>query len=214
MASNSIRRAFGLWGVVCIVFQIVRTAGWESYFRHFTAWSWTLHAIFFVLVWVGKPVADINTVVVLPTVFTSVWFVFIAISVLVPWGVDLVTDSIADYGRPMVGGFNFLLHYVPWLALMVYMVLDEPELRSRTVSVLKACGEANRIGTLMLFNATLPTCFVLSYFFWFDATREYGIHGIAQWIVVVVVATLAVVISGLYWLWAAVPPRTQPVKTQ
>jgi hypothetical protein len=220
MASIHVRRACGVWGAVCIIFQIVRTAGWESYFRHFTAWVWTLQAIFFFVVWAAKPASvasDINTTFVLPLVFSMVWFVFIAISFMAPWDVDLVRDSIDDYGEATVGGVNFLLHYTPWLALGLYVLLDETVIKQRTRALLDMYRANSKIDTFVLMSMTLPLCFTLSYFFWFDAVHEYGIHGVAEWIVVLLSAGIVLVVTALYWAWfwpSRILPHTRPVKTQ
>jgi len=195
---------WGVWGALAIVFQIIRTAGFDSYFRHFTGWVWTLQAIFFFVVWAADPnsrTGEINTVFFLPLVFVQVWFVFIAISFLAPWNVDLIRVSLIEYGEATVGGVNFVLHYLPWLVLMGYMLLEENYLRQQIHAFVKGYKENNKRDTFILIIATFPVCFTLSYFFWFDASREYGIHGMPEWAGLLISAGIVLVLTFVYWLW-------------
>tara|TARA_Y100000310_G_C20624622_1_gene785154 strand:- start:962 stop:1618 length:657 start_codon:yes stop_codon:yes gene_type:complete len=202
-----------VWGVGSVVVQIVRSALFLSHFQHFTSWVWTLQAVYFTVeaisLWFGwTGVQSINTMFLLPTTFALLWFVYIAISFLGVWNITLLTDALDEYGEATVGGINFLLHYLPWVVLGVYMLLNEKRIKETSSLFIDKCKQNGKMDLFVLTTITIPTCFLLSYLFWFSPSKEYGISKISDSVGTVVSVVLVEAALCCYVMW--IYPKFSP----
>lgn len=156
-----------LTGVAMAVLQLVRTALFQSYFRHYTAWNWTLVTLF-VIVDACGPHQRWLSVTAGPLALASATFVGIASVIMFVQKFRVVEDALDEYPDAYVYVGNIVIHYVDIVVLVLVMVLRR---RPQPAATWPALGVRIGLGVF------LGVFFFHLYFSSFSPKHEYGAHG-------------------------------------
>jgi len=109
-----------IYAVSAIVWQIAYAAADSAVYVHFTAWSWTVQAVYLAASLSHTLELHRNVVThMLPATFAYVTFVAIGSIYIIAKNAQIIRDAKDDYPNDIVWGVNFWMHYVP--LIMVYL---------------------------------------------------------------------------------------------
>lgn len=202
-------QAQSAWGSLMASAALVKIIEFSffNYLQHYTNWSWTLQAVFYLLTAPGpillatgarRPMRAV--IFVIAVLLMPLWGVVVVVAVLVILMIATEAREIDEVfaqfppGRVMLG--NDIYHFVPVIGLLIYFALNKRTVFYALNLAMQGRDSEGRVylsWPLFLYQAYGGTAItMLAYNTFFDPRRVYGSDVHVVWCVLAIILSLTI----------------------